>query len=296
MKKNIGETRARLTEMDKHPQKVAPTNGTHVCLWSLFPIVLFFVGTLQMATGASAATLVPSIFTDAGGLIGTNLSGLMTSGATVTSGNSSFQMVNPAGINLAYSADLRTYFVGDQKERRNSFGYSFDGGDPMMLFPYASGKRAPPPSGHSPLYPGNFAEMGPHDAGSQLDFLLIARGGEMGGRTEEFWANPAKNNGDVRAVAFAQADSPYVFVSFEDTLDNGSRDYSDVMFAVYVGEENVAAMMAGSGGGGVPAPEPGLIWLLVAASGGWLYRVRRKRAAAQSETETLAAGVQLAGC
>jgi hypothetical protein len=272
--------RERLIKMHKHSQNVAWGTDRRVEPRALFPLVLVFVGTWQMATGASAATSVPSIFTDAGRLVGSDLTGLTIPGETVVSGNSTFQSVNPGAVNLAYSADLRAYFVGDQENRRSSFGYSVDGADPMMLFPYASGKRAPPPSGHSPLYPGDFAEMGPHDAGSQLDFFLIARGGEMGGRTEEFWANPAGNNGDVRAVAFAQADSPYLFVSFEDSF-SGGRDYSDMMAAVFMGEQNVNALLGSGGvspdGGGVPAPEPAFVWLIVAGCGLWLHRVRRRK-------------------
>jgi len=113
------------------------------------------------------------------------------------------------------------------------------------------------------------------------DFFLVSRGDT---NQEQLFSTDSRVNpdGTSRAVAFAQANSPYVVVSFEDLAGSGQRNYSDVVFAVYVGEQNVAAMLAGapSFSPGLPAPEPGFIWLMVAGCGGWLYRVRRKRALA----------------
>lgn len=266
--------------MLKTPQSTVQGKAECIHRRALLCIVILFAGTWQMANDASATPLVPSIFTDAAQLLGSDLSGLVTPGATVAGGTSTFQAVAPGAVNLAYSADLRAYFVGDRSNNRNSFGYSVDGGDPMTVFPYASGMPAQGRSGQTPLFSGDFVELGPQDAGSQLDFFLIARGAEMGGRTETFWADPARNNGEVRAVAFAQADSPYLFVSFEDSF-SGSRDYSDMMAAIFMGEQNISALLGSGGpsldGSGVPVPEPAFVWLIVAGCGLWLNRVRRRK-------------------
>jgi hypothetical protein len=221
-----------------------------------------------------------------------------------------FVALDPGALKLAVAADVRAYFVGEDTGYHNSLGFTtggggLDTGNPLLIFPDATmpsnygsssnAKRTPT----APLFPGDFVNLGNLAAGTELDFFLIANGDNNGENI--FWTdssmNPDGTNRSVALVSFAQANSPYVLIGFEDLIGGGGRDYTDVLFAVYVGEENVAAMLAGGGGShGVPAPEPGLIWLLVAASGGWLYRVRRKRAAAQSKTETLTAGVQLAGC
>jgi len=49
-------------------------------------------------------------------------------------------------------------------------------------------------------------------------------------------------------VAFALADSPYLLIGFEDMYNGGDLDYNDLLFAVDIGEANVASLP------GVPEP------------------------------------------
>jgi hypothetical protein len=47
---------------------------------------------------------------------------------------------------------------------------------------------------------------------------------------------------------------------------------------VYFGEQNVNTLIRTAALHGVPAPEPGFLWLIVAAFSGWLIRTRRRLA------------------
>jgi hypothetical protein len=54
-----------------------------------------------------------------------------------------------------------------------------------------------------------------------------------------FWTDIDRNlDGIDHVVAFAHVDSPYLLPGFEDLYGGGDRDYNDVLFAVYVGEQN----------------------------------------------------------
>ncbi len=201
----------------------------------------------------------------------------------------SWTALNPSSMTLSSPADLRTYFVGSDTSFQNSLGfYTTPGGinasDAALIFPNATthsshgasqgqaGARPP----HAPLLPGDFVQLGSFDVGTQLDFFLIADGARSNGSV--WYTDPSLNGGVERAVAFAQAGNPYVLVGFEDGADGQAADYRDVLFAVYLGESNTSGFLGGGlPGQGVPVPEPGLIWLMVAGCGGWLHRARRKR-------------------
>ena len=274
-----------------------------------FPLGLDIVAPVELAgSDAASANFQSSVLPSLQPLVNTNLSGIVPGGDY---GN--FVALDPGALTLAVAADVRAYFVGESTGYRNSLGFTTGGAglnlenNPLLIFPNASmppnfGTPANPQrSDKTPLFPGDFVDLGSMAAGTQLDFFLIAKGADDGERV--FWTDSSMNpDGTDRAVAlvsFAQADSPYVLVGFEDLVsDSGTRDYSDVLFAVYVGEANVAAMLGGGGGGnyGVPAPEPGLLWLLVAGCGAWLHRVRRRRAAEQREVELPVGGLQPTGC
>lgn len=219
-------------------------------------------------------------------LVGADLSGI-----TVGSQVNGFTAIDPASLKLVAAADVRVYFVGEATGYHNSLGFNTGGGgvdtgDPLLIFPDATVNPTYGINDNAkrtktfPLFPGDFVQLGSMDAGTELDFFLVSRGDTN--QEQLFSTDPSVNpDGTSRAVAFAQANSPYVLVSFEDLAGSGQRNYSDVVFAVYVGEQNVAAMLGSpTFSPGLPAPEPGFIWVLVTACGGWLYRARRKRAAA----------------
>lgn len=195
--------------------------------------------------------------------------------------------LDPNALTLSVAADVRVYFVGEGAGYHNSLGFNtggggIDTGDPLLIFPDASSPNSYLSSGSGtrttsqPLFPGDFVELGSMDAGTHLDFSLIANGANGG--TNLFSTDTALNpDGIDHVVAFAQVDNPYLLIGFEDLLGGGDEDYNDLLFAVYFGEQNVQELIDSSPMHGVPAPEPGFIWLIVLACGGWIYRARRRR-------------------
>jgi hypothetical protein len=198
--------------------------------------------------------------------------------------------LDPSALRLAAATDVRVYFVGEGAGYHNSLGFNTGGGgittgDPLLIFPDASSPNSYLSSGtgtrtmSEPLFPGDFVELGSFDAGTQLDFFLIANGAS-GGRTLFSTDSSLNSDGLDHVVAFAQVQNPYVLIGFEDLLNGGDQDYNDLLFAVYFGEQNVDTLIRTAALHGVPAPEPGWIGLIVLTCGGWLVRARRKQPAA----------------
>jgi hypothetical protein len=211
--------------------------------------------------------------------------------ATIANPPEGYVRLANSPITLPVAHDVRTYFVGEGAGFRNSLGFNTtglgieSGTNPLLIFPNASTPNDWIGSNHShgennPLLPGDFVELGSHDANTTFDFFLVQRGGQtpQGYDGQVFSSDASQNlDGAVHMVAFAVADSPYLLVGFEDRSDPTDWDYNDTVFAVYVGEENVNLLASQGGGSGVPVPEPGFLWLTVAACGGWLWRAQRQR-------------------
>lgn len=195
--------------------------------------------------------------------------------------------LDPSKLTLAAAADIRVYFVGEGASYRNSLGFNtagggVDSGDPLLIFPDASSpvsylnpKATGSRSQTAPLMPGDFVNLGTFAKGTSLDFFLIANG--AAGGTQVFSTDPTVNKDKIaHVVAFNDVENPYLLIGFEDLYGGGDKDYNDVLIAVYLGEKNVNYIVRTAALYGLPAPEPGFIWLIVAASGGWLYRARRR--------------------
>jgi hypothetical protein len=208
---------------------------------------------------------------------------------------SGFMTLDPSKLKLSVAADVRVYFVGEGAGYHNSLGVNTTGmgvssGNPLLVFPDASSPVSfNSPSGTTsrtqsePLFPGDFVELGNVSAGKNLDFFVIANGANgANGGSDVFSTNVLANADQFsHAVAFAQTNNPYLLIGFEDLYGGGDKDFNDLLFAVDVGRENWASL---TGSAGIPAPEPGLIWVAVLASGAVLQRIRRRRPAATSAT------------
>jgi len=110
------------------------------------------------------------------------------------------------------------------------------------------------------LLPGDFVNMGTFNAGTKLDFFLIANG------ANQSWAPVFSSveslNGDgfkqhvaaftPQVFAVPQLNSPYVFLTFKDMWGGGDKDISDAVIALNIGASNVKALLA--------TPEPAM-WL-----------------------------------
>lgn len=199
------------------------------------------------------------------------------------SNGKSWVSLDPAKLTLNVSQNVRAYFVGEDTAYHNSLGFNINGKgadprDALIIFPDAStnvswNNATNPPkkaerTSSAPLFPGDFVDLGRIDKGKTLDFFLIANG-----RNASSGSTPpvlgAKN-----MVAFTQVDNPYLLIGFED--GSGTVDYSDAMFALDIGAANISGMITASSSG-VPAPEPGLISLVVVGIGGVLNALRRRR-------------------
>ena len=180
------------------------------------------------------------------------------------------EKVDPSKLVLSTKTDVTATFVYEGAGYHNTLGINTTGlgvnsGNPEIIFPDASstdgfsnqstpGSRTP----YEPLLPGDFVDLGTYAAGTKLDFFLIANGAN-GGTTvynsiNGTSTNPDKLNhvGMFSPTMFASPDlnSPYVFVSFEDLLGGGDKDYNDTIFAFNVGSAAVHALFA--------TPEPSM--------------------------------------
>jgi hypothetical protein len=191
-------------------------------------------------------------------------------------------LLDPSSLTLSTASDIRVYFIGEGAGYYNTLGYTLtaDGevtGDQTLIFPNASTAESyyNPEStsertSRLPLLPGDFVDLGTADAGSILDFFLIADGYHGGTTT---YGTVAENNPDSinHVVAFALPDSPYLIIGFEDLFNGGDRDFNDLLIAVDIGISNVNSLTG--------APEPSLALILLAFTGLVIARPRRNKAA-----------------
>jgi len=243
------------------------------------PFGLAIVDQVQLA-GSDAASaqfqkeVLPSVAT----LINTNLS---ESSKFTLSNNFS---LDPSKLRMAVESTARVYFVGEGAGYRNTLGFNTlvpNAALPtkgitstaQLIFPDASSSvsslnssSAVKRTSSNPLLPGDFVDLGKFEAGSMLDFFLIANGAG-GGR--DVWTSSISRNRDGinHLVAFALPGSPYLVMAFEDLAGGGDRDYNDVVFAVDIGAINVQRLLS--------TPEPAA-WASVLALGGVAYFWRRR--------------------
>ena len=161
---------------------------------------------------------------------------------------------------LAEDFNIRAYFVGENTGYHNSLGFTLNE-KTSLIFPdtsLPSNYYSSPNTRRTerfPLFPGDFVNLGNIEAGNKLDFFLVIK---------DKIADPNQ------MVCFAQAENPYIFINFDD---RGKTDYNDVLIAIYVGEKNAQSILDNNTGeNGIPAPEPGFIWLTVTCLGVWLSR------------------------
>lgn len=194
---------------------------------------------------------------------------------TVAVKNFSSMTLDPSMLTVKTTQDVRVYFVGEGAGYQNTLGINATGtgvktGDPDIVFPNASSSISTyvttSPTGvrtaSEPLMPGDFVDLGTMQAGTQLDFFLIANGAQGG--TNVFSTTTSANPDGIRhVVAYAAKDSPYLLISFEDLLGGGDKDYNDVLIAV-------------SGVQLTTAPEPSTMFILGSFLLPVLYLVKRQ--------------------
>ena len=193
--------------------------------------------------------------------------------------------IDPAKlVTLATKADVTAYFAYEGAGYHNTVGFNTTGvgtasGDPKIIFPDASssigygGSGTGVRSASEPLLPGDFVNLGAFNAGTKLNFFLLANGANGGNSvlTTSASANPDGINhiASFTPGFWGVAKSPYVFLSFEDLLGGGDKDFNDVIIALNIGAQNVAALLA--------TPEPSTWLTLASLVGVAVWAARRNR-------------------
>jgi len=190
--------------------------------------------------------------------------------------------IDPSKLTLATKSDVRVYFAYEGAGYHNTIGFNTTGvgvssGDPKIIFPDASSSLGYGGSGtgvrstSDPLLPGDFVNLGAFSGGTKLDFFLIANGANGG--SSVFSTTGSANPDRINHVAsftpsfWGVANSPYLFISYEDLLGGGDKDFNDVIIALDIGAANVAALLA--------TPEPAT-WLTLGSLVGMAFWARRR--------------------
>jgi len=165
--------------------------------------------------------------------------------------NAAAMAVDPASLRLTTDAAVRVYFISEGASYHSALGFNtFAPGSAIptattprittnaeLIFPDASSSD---PGGlgtaavsvrtsREPLLAGDYVDLGTFSAGTLLDPFLIAGNGSNPVLTAETARN-ADNFQHI--VAFTLGGSPYLFLSFEDAVSGGDKDYNDVVFAM----------------------------------------------------------------
>jgi hypothetical protein len=190
--------------------------------------------------------------------------------------------LDPDALLLTSESNVRVYMIAEGARKHNTLGFTTESvadgevSDPLLVFPDASvrtNRYFEDPSTlasdyrteDTPLVPGDFVDLGVYEAGTMIDFFMIADGAQ-GGETI-FTADPEENPDLIQhVVAFAIPDSPYLLIGFEDIYNGGDRDYNDLVFAVDIGEMNVSYLAN-------PEPE---VWLMMALVLAVAYRCHKR--------------------
>lgn len=188
--------------------------------------------------------------------------------------------IDPSKLILSTDTAVRVYFIGEGAGYHNTLGISTLGKGPYskdaaLIFPDASSSVSSLGGGKAlrsssePLLAGDFVDLGNFEKGSILDFFLIANGASGG---KNFYSTDSSLNKDgiVHAISLAPDGSAYLIMSFEDLYGGGDRDYNDVVFAVYLGKENISKLSA------LGAPEPSLAAGALLTLGAIFSRKRRR--------------------
>ena len=165
--------------------------------------------------------------------------------------------LDPTMLQLQTDSDARVYFVSEGAGYHNTLGFNTEGsgideGNPLLILPDSTDPDW--------VNPGDFVDLGTLEAGTNLDFFLIANGANGGSNV---FTNDAESNPDgiQHVVSFALEGSPYLLIGFEDLLNGGDRAFNDLLFAVEIGEANVETLIASSASA-FASPEPSTALIL----------------------------------
>jgi len=181
------------------------------------------------------------------------------------SANPALLSIDPSKIKLANSVDLQAYFISQGGDYSSTLGFNTTGvgvssGNPTIAFPDVASQEDFNPNPNNtygarspgqPLLPGDFVNLGTYAAGTSLDFFLIADGANGGGPVYNSGGAAANPDGFAHVAAFTtSANSPYLFLAFEDLPYGGDKDYNDDVIAINLGSATIHSLLA--------TPEPSM--------------------------------------
>ena len=187
-------------------------------------------------------------------------------------------------LRLQSDHDVRAYFVSSSPGHNNTVGFNTTGsgvasGNPQLIFPDATSAAASVNNGAgirsqgNPLLAGDFVNLGRLSRGTLLDFFLVAQGAVNGTQVYSTTGNPDAGTHAAsftpRLFAVPQLNSPFLFLSFEDSRGGGGdrTDYNDTIIAIDVGRGTMNYLLG--------TPEPSL-WLTLGAFLGLAIWAKRR--------------------
>lgn len=212
---------------------------------------------------------------------------------------SNAKALNLSNIKLTYDQDVKVYFIGESAGGyRNQLDFSASRGDTVVqnqtkifgdascstndsqflnfqfFCPNANQALDNTTQQDRPLNIGDFAEIGSFQAGTQLDFWLVANG-INGGITNNnqkgiYGLDKAANPDQTQHVA-AYYYKDYLVVGYEDLWGGGDKDFNDVVFAIDIGKNNARQIA------NVKVPEPTATLGLFGVGIAGLIGTRRKQ-------------------
>jgi len=247
---------AGLAQAKPHPAQTTPFNLSVVA-----PVTAISNGDANAQ--AFASTLLPK----AAALTTRNLS------TTLTISGYTLLKIDPAKIDLVTESDVRVYFAGEGAGYSNSVGYNGAGPGVGAGAKLAFLNSSSP----VPLASGDYVDLGKFDAGTNLDFFVIADGAnhldyKSPDNLDQVSSTDTAANLDglQHVFAYAVKDSPYLLFSFEDLVGGGDRDYNDVVLVADIGNSNIRRFFG--------APEPSLLLALGSFSAVLMTVTGRRRA------------------
>ena len=154
-------------------------------------------------------------------------------------------------LELTYDNDVKVYFINEGAGYRNQLAINATRTTPVsgMLFnnvschntdPDCQGKWSSPSDPAHALKAGDYVDVGTLLAGTKLDFQVLANG--YSNPNPDIWYTDDSLNSDGLQHVIAYAYEGYLVLGWEDINGGGDMDYNDVVFAIYIGDDNLAAI------------------------------------------------------
>ncbi|MGD1918328.1 MAG: Ig-like domain-containing protein [Pleurocapsa sp.] len=131
--------------------------------------------------------------------------------------------------------DLKVYFIHEGAGYRNQLKIKTTGTTSTEGLIFVDGSMG---NSSEQLQSGDYVSLGEIKAGSTLDFSLLANG-YQNSSFYTYFAGIDRNPDRIQHVMAYQYQKDYLVLAWEDLYEGGDKDYNDIVFAIYIGEENL---------------------------------------------------------